>query len=589
MAAGIGRNEKTMTLVDCGKGVRLERGVRCLMSDGIALISDHYYPEGEGPFATLLMRQPYGRDIASTVVYAHPVWFAHQGYHVVIQDVRGRGDSEGDFYPFRHERRDGVETIAWLRAHPQCNGRVGMYGFSYQGLTQLLAAADQPEGLLCIAPAMTACDLYHGWFYRHGALRLASSLGWGIQMLRADARRRGLVEANTALEAAWSNLRGQFSYVPYANHPALRDQDLPTYVHDWFDHRQPSSYWGELDISQSIDKIAIPALHVSGWFDTFLDGSVDGFLALNERAATQFARDNQYLLAGPWIHIPWGELIGSQNFGPEALLDTDTLLLRWFNHWLKGSGEFQSEPRIRHFALGENRWFASDTWPQQTGMSLYLHSHGRANSRKGDGTLSAAPPQAEEPRDVFVYDPEVPVFAPGGPLSLSGPHDQAEMELGNNLLVYTSEPLGEPWHIFGHPEIILYAATSAAHADFTAKLVRVLPDGRAQFLCIGVARSSWLFAAQEYSPDKVQCWSFKLDPISCVLFPGERLRLEIASCAFPLYDRNPSTGVPAALASHSNAFEDRSENHGWARSTQQVLHCAEYPSVLRLPFAEQPR
>ena len=126
------------------------------------------------------MRQPYGRDIASTVVYAHPVWFARHGYNVVIQDVRGRGDSDGEFYPFRNEARDGAETIAWLRARPESNGRVGMYGFSYQGMTQLLAAAEQPEGLQCIAPGMTACDLYHGWFYNNGALRLASIARLGL-------------------------------------------------------------------------------------------------------------------------------------------------------------------------------------------------------------------------------------------------------------------------------------------------------------------------------------------------------------------------------------------------------------------------
>ena len=163
-------------LIDCGNGVRLERGVRCTLSDGVVLVSDHFYPssapESKSGWPTLLMRQPYGRDIASTVVYAHPVWFARHGYHVVIQDVRGRGDSEGKFYPFRHEGRDGAETIAWLRQHWACNGRIGMYGFSYQGSTQLLAAAENPEGLLCIAPHMTAADLYHGWFYHQGALRL---------------------------------------------------------------------------------------------------------------------------------------------------------------------------------------------------------------------------------------------------------------------------------------------------------------------------------------------------------------------------------------------------------------------------------
>src|SRR5271154_5510576 len=151
--------------VDCGNGVQLERGVRCRMPDGVELVSDHYYPPQPGTRPTLLMRQPYGRDIASTVTYAHPAWFARNGYNVVIQDVRGRGGSEGEFYPFRHERADGAATIEWLRSsRPESNGRIGMYGFSYQGVTQFLAAAAQPEGLVAIAPGMAACDLYSGWF-----------------------------------------------------------------------------------------------------------------------------------------------------------------------------------------------------------------------------------------------------------------------------------------------------------------------------------------------------------------------------------------------------------------------------------------
>ena len=569
-----------MTLVDCGDGVRLERGVRCRMSDGVHLVSDHYYPPGPGPFPTLLMRQPYGRDIASTVVYAHPIWFARHGYHVVIQDVRGRGDSEGDFYPFRHERQDGAETIAWLRTHPQCNGRIGMYGFSYQGLTQWLAAAEQPEGLVCIAPGMTACDLYHGWFYRNGALRLTSTLAWGIQLLRPDVRRKGLREASDALEAVWSNVRAQPGFVPYGEHPLLQREDLPEYLRDWIANDRPGPYWESLDVSRDLHRIAVPALHVSGWFDTYLSGSIDGFLALTRHAATGFARDNQYLIAGAWIHIPWGDRIGNENFGPEALLDTDALLLRWFNHWLKDSMEWADHPKVLHFVLGDNQWQSAASFPASGSapiLDLCLRSGGKANARKGDGVLAPGPPPEVEPRDIFVYDPEVPVLAPGGPLALSGPHDQAEMELGNNLLVYTGEPLGHRLHIFGIPRITLYAATSAPGADFTAKLVRVLPDGRAQFLCIGVARSAYLFP--HYEPDVVQRWEFDLDPTSCVLFPGERLRLEIASSAFPLYDRNASTLAPPSQASHWN----------WQRSTQQILHTREHPSALHLPVAEENR
>jgi putative CocE/NonD family hydrolase len=243
------------------------------------------------------MRQPYGRDIASTVVYAHPVWFARHGYHVAIQDVRGRGGSSGEFYPFRHEAKDGAETIARLSKHPACNGRIGMYGFSYQGATQLLAAAEQPTGLQCIAPHMTTTDLYHGWFYHHGALRLNSTLGWGIQMLRENARRKGLRAASDRLEAAWTNIRAQAAHVPYGTHPAIADPLLPDYVRDWFEHTEPGEYWSALDVSLRIDQIQIPALHIAGWLDTYLEGSIAGYLALSNGAGSDFARRNQYLIA----------------------------------------------------------------------------------------------------------------------------------------------------------------------------------------------------------------------------------------------------------------------------------------------------
>jgi putative CocE/NonD family hydrolase len=387
-----------------------------------------------------------------------------------------------------------------------------------------------------------------------------------------------LREASTALEMAWSDVRVQANFVPSVEQPALRDDGLPEYVRDWVTNDRPGEYWRALDVSADPKKIGVPAVHISGWFDTYINGSVDGFLALTEHASTTFAREHQYLVAGPWTHIPWGDTIGGQNLGPEALVDTDAVLLRWFNHWLKDSGEFADEPKIRHFALGESRWHSAERWPKWSGtVDLYLRSEGRANSRKGDGLLAARAPDADEPRDIFIYDPEVPVLAPGGPLALSGPFDQAEMELGNNLLVYTGEPLRERLHVFGHPRITLYAATSGPSADFTAKLVRVLMDGRAQFVCMGVARSTYLFAETRYESDAVQCWKFDLDPTSCVFFPGERLRLEIASSAFPLYDRNSSTAVAASQASHWN----------WARSTQQVLHSVEYPSMLCLPVADE--
>jgi putative CocE/NonD family hydrolase len=559
--------------IDCGAGITLERGVRFRLSDGTTLVSDHYYPPAPGPHPTLLMRQPYGRDIASTVVYAHPAWFARHGYNVVIQDVRGRGGSEGDFYPFRHEAVDGAETIAWLRTRTESNGRIGMYGFSYQGATQLLAAAERPAGLECIAPAMTAADLYHGWFYHHGALRLGSSLGWGIQMLKEDARRLKLVDASNKLEAAWANFAAQFQQKPYAEHPAIGsandgDSELSSYMRDWFEHSTAGDFWSAMDISQRADQIDIPALHVSGWFDTYLEGSIAGFELLCRYAATAHARDHQYLLAGPWVHIPWGDRVGDLALGPNALLDTDAYLLRWFDHWLKDAGTFAHEPRVKHFALGINQWLDADTICGRNVHTLHLHSLGRANSRKGNGSLSETAAQDELP-DIFSYDPEVPV------VSTPPATDQSSLELGNNLLVYTSAPVREPLHIYGRASVSLYAASSATHADLMAKLIRLTPGGRAELVCSGIARSTFLFS-DGYTPDTPHLWQFSLEPTSIVFAAGDCIRLEVAGGAFPLYDRNPSNATPPSQMSQFN----------WERSTHTIFHDEEHPSTLTLPTIE---
>ncbi len=559
--------------------MRLARGIACRMRDGATLRSDHYLPPANGPWPVLLMRQPYGRDIASTVVYRHPAWFARHGYHVIIQDVRGRGDSEGDFYPFRAEGEDGYDTIQWAAALPGGNGRVGMYGFSYQGSTQLLAAVEQPPALVCIAPGMTAADLFHGWFYQRGALRLASTLGWGIQMLKADARRLNLRATSDALEAAWANLRALPWQLPPGDPAAARDPGLPAYLADWIGHAEAGEYWEALDISTRYDRVRVPALHLAGWYDTYGQGAIDGYRALRERAGTESARNGQYLVAGPWVHIPWGDQAGDDNFGPAANLDTDALLLRWLNHWLLDSQEWDREPRARVFVLGSNRWADATEFPPAPGapeITYHLRSGGAANSRRGDGALDPEPSaDPDEPPDLFIYDPEVPVLAPGGPDAPAGPYDQSRLEQGNNVLVYTSAPLMENLCVCGEPRLRLSAATSCAPTDFCGKLVKVEPGGRARFVCLGYARSTALFAAGEHRPDVVLTWEFTLDATACEFAAGDRVRLEIASSAFPLFDRNPNNAaVPSALAT---AFD-------WRRSTQTIFHDAARVSSLTLPL-----
>jgi putative CocE/NonD family hydrolase len=564
--------------IDCGNGVGLIRGRSMRTRDGIELISDHYLPDREGPAPTLLMRQPYGRDIASTVVYAHPVWFARHGYNVVIQDVRGRGDSGGDFYPFRHEAEDGYDAIQWAASLPESNGKIGMYGFSYQGLTQLLAATLQPPALVAIAPAMTAADLFHGWFYHGGMFRLASGIGWATQMLRGDAIRTKRPSQSEKLERAWSSLAASYSLAPYAGLSHLTDEALPTYYRDWIEHDAAGEYWSKQDISTRYDRIHVPALHIAGWYDTYLQGSLDGYANLRRLAGTEHARANQFLIAGPWQHIPWDRRMGEQDLGPEAVLDTDTILLSWFNHWLKGDNSFATEPKVKVFHFGSNTWGAASDWPlpqsESKTLSLHLGSRGKANSANGDGRLDWNK-TGDEARDILVVDPEVPVMAPGGAAAAPGPFRQDRLEAGNNVLVYRSAPLAEPLHVCGNPKLLIYLSASRPECDVVAKLTRVDTQHQTWNICLGAARAKTLFEEEPLAADTPRRWNIRLDGTSCVFARGERIGLEIAGTAFPLLDRSSNRAdIPARDAAPVN----------WRRVTLQVLHDDTFDSELVLPI-----
>ena len=564
--------------IDCGDGVRLIRGRTMRARDGVELVSDHYLPAGGAPAPTLLMRQPYGRDIASTVVYAHPVWFARHGYHVVIQDVRGRGDSGGAFYPFRHEAEDGFDAVQWAASLPESDGRVGMYGFSYQGLTQLLAAALQPPALVAIAPAMTAVDLYQGWFYHGGMFRLAGGMGWATQMLRGDAIRAGLAPQSEKLERAWSSLASSYAQAPYGAPSHLTDEALPTYYRDWIQHDSASSYWSDQDISARYEKIEVPALHVAGWYDTYLQGSLDGYVALRAHAGTEAGRANQYLIAGPWQHIPWDRRIGDQDLGPDAVLDTDAILLRWFNHWLKRDDSFAHEPRVRIFNLGANSWQNLPDWPpapdQIKEVPLYLGSEGKANSGHGDGRLDWQNPVSNQKRDVLVVDPEVPLSAPGGNTAAPGAFRQDRLEAGNNVLVYRSEPLPRPLHVCGNPRVQVFISSSSAECDVVAKLTRIDLQDQTWNVCLGAARAKTLFRNEPLLADAPTRWTISLEATSCIFEAGERIGLEIAGTAFPLLDRSSNrVGISAREAGPMN----------WQRVTLQILHDDQFTSGLILP------
>ena len=303
----------------------IKQTVSMQTGDRVRLDADIYRPDTDEKLPILLMRQPYGREIASTVVYAHPRWYAAQGYIVVIQDVRGRGTSEGEFDLFTHEVADGLDTINWVSQLPNSTGKVGMYGFSYQGMTQLYTAVHQPDCLKAIAPTMVAYDLYTDWAYENGAFCLYANLAWAIQLAGETARLKGDEAAYLELYAASRNLPLNGS-IP-ANPELLQKLASDSFYHQWLNNPDPDAeYWHKRSPKYLLQNVDLPMLHVGGWFDPYLRGTLNLYQSMIDQC-----KQLQHLLVGPWGHLPWSRKLGTVNYGREAQNPIDDLQIRWFD------------------------------------------------------------------------------------------------------------------------------------------------------------------------------------------------------------------------------------------------------------------
>jgi uncharacterized protein len=500
--------------------------------DGIRLDADVYYPEIEADFPVLLMRQPYGRAIASTVVYAHPSWYAAQGYIVVIQDVRGRGSSEGEFRLFETEIADGADSVAWAASLPGSDGNVGMYGFSYQGMTQLYAAAAQPPALKTICPAMISHDLYADWAYEGGAFCWQANLGWAIQLAAETARRQGDEAAFLQLAAAAKSLPLQDA-VP-VDPELLRSLDPTSFYHDWLHRPIDDSYWTKLSPKTYHDQlINLPMLHIGGWFDTFARGT----LGLYRSMAEQSDRP-QHLVMGPWAHLPWGRHVGELDFGPAAVSPIDRLQVQWFDHWLKGLDRgMVSGPSVRLFTMGvgQGDWRLSDRYPAMTEpQTLYLHPTGL--TAMGDGGLSADVPNVVVPQpDRWVHDPWRPVPALGSHASApAGPMERSAIDDRSDVLTYTTEILTESLHIIGQPQLMIHCTADGPSWDLAVVLSDVHPNGKVYNFAQGYRRCD---RSADSTPLCIPLQS------TCMVLPkGHRLRISLSASAYPAYPVNPGNG-----------------------------------------------
>ena len=559
--------------------ITTEMGVQAKMRDGTTLRANIYRPAADGKFPVLLERTPYDKRNSSDFAMKG----AARGYVVIIQDVRGRYTSDGEWYPFKNESNDGFDTVEWAAALPYSNGKVGMIGGSYVGATQMLTAIAHPPHLAGICPVVTASNYHDGWTYQGGAFEQWFNESW-TSGLAQDTLFRRLQKNTNAMHGAW---RTPLTSYPLFELPqSFSEGDLASlapYFLDWLAHPDYDDYWKPLSIEEHFGDINVPILHVAAWYDIFLGGSLRNYMGIKAHARSDAARQGQRLLVTIGGHAGSGRRIGDVDFGPAADFDEDTITLNWYDYLFKDAkNEFASGKRVRLFVLGANQWREEEDWPlpQARDTKYFLHSQGKANSLSGNGTLSTLAPRSESP-DRYSYDPANPVPTIGGPLCCDAPHlkpgpfDQRPAEGREDVLVYSTPVLADDVEVTGPVRLELFASSSAVDTDFTGKLVDVGPDGYAQNLTEGILRARFRDSQERPSllnPGQTYKLALDLWATSNVFRKGHRIRLEISSSNFPRFDRNFNTGDETASARKG------------VPAVNSVLHDAEHPSVLILPI-----
>jgi len=563
---------------------RLLHGLRLPMRDGVRLSADVYVPRERGPFPTIVTRTPYesGRDHFIEL----GVWWAERGYAFVVQDCRGRFESEGVFHAYFPDIEDGYDTLEWVAGQQWCDGKIGTWGRSYGALTQWLPAPLQSPHLSCMAPHVVCDDFFSDCHYIGGAFQLLLSLGaatiWETNL--------ATVIGNQARQLFQN--RKFWSHLPLIELDELAIGRKIAYWREWLEHPTYDDYWERCNTMGKQDRIGVPTFQQCGWFDPYTAAGFRSFNGLVERGATAVARNQQRILVGPWTHEnPDSVRMGDMDFGDESLLNIREEERRWFDWQLRGvAGGIADEPPIRIFVSGSNHWIFAHKWPlpETRRVPYYVHSSGQAHSDPSSGRLDCEPP-GNEPADRFEYDPSDPVPTLGGNHSVQmmtahaenplevGPVDQRPIECRKDVLVYTSAPLETDLTVIGPVEMKLYAESSARDTDFTARLTDVDQQGRSLVITEGIIRGRYrksLTATELLEPNVADEFLITLFPVSHAFLAGHRLRLDISSSNFPRFSRNLNTGEDVATGTRMQT------------ARQTVLHNSEYPSHIVLPIVE---
>ncbi len=544
-----------------GYKVLEELDVKVAMRDGIRLSTNIYRPDTTGSFPVILIRSPYGNG-GNGNREGH--FFAQRGYVYIVQDTRGRYESEGPFYALQSEADDGCDMQEWVGRQSWCNGKIGTAGGSYVGFTQWMPAPCQHPFLKTMIPAVTFSDFYSA-AYQNGAFRLGLWGPWSIEMTMPKL---------ISDEEVQSHMDSVLLSLPLLKMDEKMGWRIP-FLRDWLLHPVRDKFWEATRVGNSYSNINASVYNIGGWYDILLGNTIDNYLKMTGDDIEPEIRGKQKLLIGPWLHS-WGkQQVGEIDFGKEASFNNREFQLRWFDNQLKEiDNGIMEEPPVKLFIMGANKWRFENEWPLERThyTNYYFHSSGKANTLYGDGWLSRVKPD-EEPSDEFTYDPADPIISK----QEMGPYDQTSIEKREDVLVFSTPQLTKDVEVTGPVSVVLYASTSAVNTDFTAKLTDVYPDGRSIRICEGIIRASYRNPDKEptnVEPGEIYAYSIDLWATSNLFKAGHKIRVEISSSSFPRFNRNLNTG--------NNLATEMSMN----KAQQVIYHSKEYPSCIILPVIE---
>jgi putative CocE/NonD family hydrolase len=520
--------------------VTVERGIRIPMRDGVLLSADHYAPTTPLRVPALLIRSPYGRNAGHSLFglllefFGHR--FAERGYHVLIQDTRGRFDSGGAFNPYFNENQDGAATLDWLCRQAWSTGVIGLWGGSYLGIVQWLVAADNPA-VKALVPSITSTQL-HKILYPDGALDLGLSLRWLSLFQTLDRRRRNPLRWFTVLHDVERAIQPALLNLPLEDADEIVLGERADAFHQWieFDRADDAIWQNNLD-QMRLDEITAPTHLISGWYDFFLRGLLDDYTTLTAAGRAP------YLTIGAWHHF-------------SAIISMADLRegLRWFDAHLRGEPNRLREKPVRLFVMGANEWRDYDTFPPPAVETRYHLQSAWA--------LSMSLPHDESQPDLYSYDPTDPTPAVGGAIfSVKGGRvDNRALEARDDVLTYTTSPLRHPVEVIGRVRVELYAQSDLEHTDFFGRLCDVYPDGRSFNLCEGLFRLQP--GKLERQADGTMCVEIDLWATAHVFKRGHAIRLQISSGAHPHWNRNLGTGEYFGTCctyrvAHQTVFHDK--------------------------------